>query len=85
MQHREHPKVTTRERANVIETSTCSSLQDIAVQMQHAQQQEENDPVNKPPHETTSEDADLSADKDADSSSSEVRVTKLFSLKILCM
>ena len=60
--------VTSREKVNVLETSSCQSVQDIAVRMQHAKNKEKNDPINA----IVEDDSDLSAD--VDSTSSEVKL-----------
>ena len=57
-----------REKANVLETSRCQSVQDIAVRMQHAKEKEKNDPING----VVEDDSDLCAD--VDSTSSEVKL-----------
>ncbi|KXJ24878.1 hypothetical protein AC249_AIPGENE6797 [Exaiptasia diaphana] len=41
-----NPRVAAREKTHVIDTSSCQSVQEIAVRMQHAQQKEKSDPMN---------------------------------------
>ena len=43
--HRDSPEVRAREEVNVLKTSMCTSVQELAVQMQHAKQKESQDPM----------------------------------------
>lgn len=77
--YRDSPKISSREKVHVIETSSCQTVQDIAVRMHHAAKQEKDDPVNDAHDSSEVEDSklndhDLPKDGDVqDSTGSEVK------------